>query len=127
MSDPDWNRVREAVERVIAKHERQIRNQRAREFRATMRGMQKAMCLAAARIRAEKMALEAPWPMGAAQAAAYFATIAPQIMATPSRVFRTDKPEVDPLRAKALERLRYWRKPRPKTFSASVNIRGANG
>lgn len=118
MNEPDWNRVRSAVERVISKHDRRIRNQKLKVERAVLRSIQKAICMAETASRAAN----APGLAGACIAA-----VLPQIASTPASVFQTDRPEVDPLRARALERLRCWGRPRPKACTVSVQIGGANG
>ena len=107
MNQPDWNRVRAAVERVIAKHEQRIRNQKLKVERAALRSIQKAICIAETAARAAN----APGLAGACIAA-----VLPKIASTPASVFQTDRPEVDPLRARALKRLRCWGKPKPQSI-----------
>ncbi|MFT0140764.1 hypothetical protein ACEK07_46065 [Alcanivoracaceae bacterium MT1] len=114
MQEPDWNRMREAVERVIAKHEQRIRNEKLRNLREKLRTVQKGACIASALIYANKI----PFPASVAIQCA----VVSRIEATPARIFKTDRPQVDPLRARAFERLRHWGMPKPKKIVVSQRI-----
>jgi len=104
MKEPDWNRVREAVERVIAKHEQRIRNEELRRRRAGLRLMQKCAC----RAKAISAAANGPLFPNALTSYCWLMTVIPQIQSTPAKIFCTDKPEVNPRRQRALARLRQW-------------------
>lgn len=104
MKEPDWNRVRDAVERVIAKYEQRIRNEKLRRLRAGLRLMQKGACMA----KAVSDAANAPRFPNALTSYHLLMTVMPQIESTPAKIFCTDKPEVNPRRQRALARLRQW-------------------
>lgn len=109
MKEPDWERVRVAVEAVISKHERIIECERRRELRRKCREISKQWAFVNAALTGWRIAAQLGFGFlsGRISREYTFSTLT-KIRNTPAKVFCINKPAVSPRRAKALQRARNW-------------------
>lgn len=107
----DLSPIMKAVEDVIARHERYIGYGRAREARAQSRLLQKMAAISNIYQDAGRSMESAPWYASLVMVGAVSAKSS-AVNSTPSCLFRTDKPELDPARQRA-----YNRSVRAKTIT----------